>query len=116
MFIRTIVLSLALGIGLIAAAPAAQAAVPGWAHTLRATHIPVANCVSTMASIVTTVTGTTPQRFQLNANTVVLRTFTANAGVFVHCTASNRMICGVPEADISVLTFSPSPQEAGMLR
>lgn len=89
-----------------AGATAATAGVPFWATQIRTLQVPVSSCASTAASAIRTVTGAAATTTTLNANTKLLRGFTASAGVFVECSASTTTVCGQPKADLSITVFS----------
>ena len=103
--LRGLALALPLAIGLAAAATA-SAGVPWWAHWWRGTKLPVAHCSSTAASAVQSVTGTAPEKLTLDANTRLIRGFTTDAGIIVHCSAGTSTVCGKPAADLSITVFS----------
>jgi hypothetical protein len=90
-------------------ASSASAYVPGWAHWWRGTNLDVKGCAVQAAAAVQQATGSAATTLKLDNNTYLVRGFTPNAGVFVHCTASPHNICpGRPQADLSILAFSSS--------
>lgn len=99
-------------------ASSASAYVPGWAHWWRGTVLDVKGCAAQAANAVQQATGSPATTLQLDNNTYLVRGFTPNAGVFVHCTASPQNICpGRPKADLSILAFSSiSSQNAVSVR
>jgi hypothetical protein len=107
-----------LASGVICIASTASAYVPGWAHWWRGTVIDVEGCAAQAATAVHQATGSPATTLQLDNNTYLVRGFTSNAGVFVHCMASPQNICpGRPKADLSILAFSSiSSQNAASLR
>jgi hypothetical protein len=95
------VATLVLGAGGIAVA-----SVPGWARTWRTTKVDVPGCASILGSAIQSVTGKVPVTSQLDANTVEVRGFTTNEGIFGYCTAATTKVCGAPGADLTILAFS----------
>ena len=93
--------ALVLGFGGVAAA-----AIPGWARLQRTTGIEVADCAAYAARALQSVTGKVPTTTRLNANTIEIRSSTANDGIFMYCTASISTGCSGPIADLSMVTFS----------
>ena len=73
---------------------------------MRTTKVDVRSCSQILASSMQSVTGKAPVTTQLNANTIEVRVFTANEGVFGYCTASTGKSCGKPAADLTILGFS----------
>lgn len=110
--------SAAVAAGFICIASTASAYVPGWAHWWRGTHLDVSGCAVQAAAAVGQATGSSATTLKLDKNTYLVRGFTSNAGVFVHCTASPQNICPArPQANLSILVFSSiSSQDAANVR
>lgn len=92
-----------------------SAGVPWWGHWWRGTNLPVSHCASSASSAVKAVTGSQPEILTLDANTRLIKAFTADAGILVHCTAGTTTVCGKPRANLSIAVFS-NANNAGALR
>jgi hypothetical protein len=107
---RALLTAIAVTTVAIAFAAPAQAGVPFWARTFRRTKVPVQVCGQIAQSAIQSVVGgSLPTLTQLDSTEVEVRGFSANDGIFVYCTASPTNICpNTPEADVTIVTFSPA--------
>jgi hypothetical protein len=96
-------------------ASSASAAVPFWALRGRTLKIQVPDCASTVAAAIQKVTGSATAQSKFSANTIDVRGFTSNGGIFVECSANAALVCGKPMADITITVFSDA-NDAATLR
>jgi len=108
-------LAIVLGFLAVSGSATALAALPAWADLGRRTSVTVSDCANRAAAAVKAVTGKAPTVLTLDTNAKVVRGFTANGGIIVHCTASPAKVCGETAADLQIVTFS-SANDAFTLR
>ena len=84
----------------------ASAFVPGWSRFFRTTRVDVSNCAASAQEAIRSVTGVTATTSRFNGNTIEIRGFTANEGIFAYCTASTSRVCNLAAGDLTILVFS----------
>jgi hypothetical protein len=95
----------------------AWAAVPGWATSSRVMRVDVQSCVARAEGVMQFLSGGTAVKTVFDANYIEIRSFSADSGVFVTCTAAPSRICNAPAGRLSILSFtSISRAEATRIR